>query len=109
MSSKTTDIAYNYLDSLKKGASFKDIYKAVSKEMGYDDQIAKKKMSQFYTDLSIDGRFIMLKDNKWNLKTHCKYTQVSAAQKEIDLDEDEEELEIDKPEDIKVTSGEEEF
>ncbi len=83
MSLKAIDIAYNKLLSAKEGLSFKELWTSISDELGYEGKISSRKKSQFYTDLTLDGRFVMLENNVWNLKSRCKYQQV-----EIDEDED---------------------
>ena len=37
---------------------------------------AKKKISQFYTDLSLDSRFTPLQNNVWDLKSNHKLSEV---------------------------------
>ncbi|MBQ1757687.1 MAG: DNA-directed RNA polymerase subunit delta, partial [Erysipelotrichaceae bacterium] len=63
MSVKTIDVAYDYLKTQNHSISFRDLWKKVVDEMGYDEAQAKKKISQFYTDLSLDSRFTPLQNN----------------------------------------------
>lgn len=76
MSIKTIDVAYDHLKALNHSASFKELWQKVVNEMGYDDTQAKKKISQFYTDLSLDSRFTPLDNNVWDLKSHQKLSEV---------------------------------
>lgn len=103
MSLKAIDIAYNKLLNAKEGMSFKELWISVSDELGYDGKIASRKKSQFYTDLTLDGRFIMLENNVWNLKSRCKYQQVEVKEDEFDDedydDEDEDEFDDEEDED----------
>ncbi|NMA16061.1 MAG: DNA-directed RNA polymerase subunit delta [Erysipelotrichia bacterium] len=91
MSLKAIDIAYNKLLNEKEGMSFKELWSSINNELGYDEKIASRKKSQFYTDLTLDGRFVMLENNVWNLKSRCKYQQI-----EIDEDEFEENDDFDE-------------
>ena len=76
MSVKTIDVAYDYLKTQNHSISFRDLWKKVVDEMGYDEAQAKKKISQFYTDLSLDSRFTPLQNNVWDLKSNHKLSEV---------------------------------
>ncbi len=97
MSLRAIDVAYDTLLEEKAGLSFKALWAHVREVLGYDDKMALRKQSQFYTDLSLDGRFIGLEGNVWNLKIHCKYDDVAVKEEEYedidDQDDEEEELE----------------
>ncbi len=88
VSLKAIDIAYKKLLNAKEGMPFKELWISVNDELGFDGKIASRKKSQFYTDLTLDGRFIMLENNVWNLKSRCKYQQVEVKEDEFDEDED---------------------
>jgi DNA-directed RNA polymerase subunit delta len=110
VSLKAIDIAYNKLLNAKEGMSFKELWVSVNDELGYDGKIASRKKSQFYTDLTLDGRFIMLENNIWNLKTRCKYQQVEVKEdeyEEIEDYDDEDEDEFDDEEDEDEEENEE--
>ncbi|MGI6607770.1 MAG: DNA-directed RNA polymerase subunit delta [Erysipelotrichaceae bacterium] len=95
MSLKAIDMAYNLLLNAKEGMSFKELWTSISNELNFDEKIASRKKSQFYTNLTLDGRFVMLENNVWNLKSRCKYQQVEVKEEEYEenenYDENEEE------------------
>ncbi len=91
MSIRAIDVAYNCLLNQKDGMTFKDLWAVVREQLGYTDVIANKKVSQFYTNLSLDGRFASLENNVWNLKSHCKYTDVAVREEDLEEPEEEEE------------------
>lgn len=110
LSVRAIDVAYNLLQDCKDGMSFKDLWEKVKTEMGYDDKMASKKISQFYTTLSLDGRFVNLDNNFWNLKTHCKYDDVAVTDEDLqDNEEVDEEVDEDYQEDEVADSEEEEY
>ncbi len=110
MSVRAIDVAYNLLLDHKEGMSFKDLWANVKSEMGYDDKMASKKISQFYTNLSLDGRFVNLENNFWNLKTHCKYDDIAINEEELqESDDTDEDVDGDYQDDEVVESEEEEF
>lgn len=79
------DVAYDYLANQKKAIAFKELWSEVSSVTGIGDD----RVASFYSDLSIDGRFVQLDGNKWDLKQHLKFedTQINLAELEVDDDE----------------------
>ncbi len=91
MSVRAIDVAYNYLESTKTEISFQDLWNIVKKELNYSDALASKKISQFYTTLSLDGRFVNLENKNWALKSYCKYDDIAIVTENYDEDDDEDE------------------
>jgi len=90
MSVRAIDIAYNCLENNKNGLPFKDLWNEIVKKLGYDEVLATKKISQFYTNLTLDGRFVTLGDNVWNLKSQCKYDDIAVKEEYLEDDSEEE-------------------
>ncbi|KAB2332484.1 MULTISPECIES: DNA-directed RNA polymerase subunit delta [Bacillaceae] len=63
------EIAYEILKGKKEPAAFNDIMNEVKDLLEMTDEQVRAKISQFYTDMNIDGRFIGLGDNRWGLRT----------------------------------------
>lgn len=63
------EIAYEILKNKKEPAAFNEIMNEVKKLVELTDEQVRAKISQFYTDMNIDGRFIGLGDNRWGLRT----------------------------------------
>ena len=64
MSRSMVDAAYETLSQHKNSMAFADLWKGVCKEFNFSDDMAAKKISHFYTDLSTDSRFIQ-KNGRW--------------------------------------------
>ena len=79
------DVAYDYIAAHKMAIPFKELWAEVSKETG----VSGDRVASFYSDLSIDGRFVQLDGNEWDLKNHLKFedTQINLAELEVDDDE----------------------
>lgn len=84
-----------YLDNGNKSVpmNFGDLLLAVGKEAGMEDERELEKIaSRFYTDLTLDGRFVIKGENTWVLREHELYKDVhidmNDAYKEVDEDED---------------------
>ena len=79
-----TDVAYEVMSNKKRAVAFDKLWQEVSKRTGKTIDY----MAEFYTDLSLDGRFVSLKDNKWDLKNHRKYEETHVDLSKIELDDD---------------------
>ena len=94
MSVRTIDVAYDHLKSQKHSVSFKDLWQVVREQLGFDDKQSQKKISQFYTDLTLDGRFIALDNNEWDLKSKHKFEEAFIDTAELVDDDGDEEIEL---------------
>lgn len=92
------DYAYEVLTSSKEALSFKDLFDKAVEASGIelDSASLKSKMSSFYTQISVDGRFAPL-DGKWDLTSRHEYDLTHPKIEEID-DESEDEEDEDKEE-----------
>ena len=66
-----TDIAYRLMSKRKKERSFYDLWEDVKAELVklYGEESIEnidEDISFFYTNLTLDGRFVNVGDNKWN-------------------------------------------
>ncbi|MDE5758589.1 MAG: DNA-directed RNA polymerase subunit delta [Allobaculum sp.] len=68
MKKSMIEIAYGELANQHKPMSFLDLWNIVSKEMGFNQSQANGNIAQFYSDLSMDGRFTALPGNIWDLR-----------------------------------------
>jgi DNA-directed RNA polymerase subunit delta len=95
------EIAYNVLSKSKKEMPFGDLWKEVVAEKGLSEDEQKARIGHFYTDLSLDGRFVALGDNTWDLRVRHKYEQVHIDVQDVysdveESDEDSEDAEEEK-------------
>ena len=96
MAKSLLDYAYDYVSQSKEQVSFKDLWAYVCKEAGLDEAAALKKVSSFYTNLMLDGRFVTLGENMWDLRSRHTFDKVHIDMKDVysdveSIDEDEEE------------------
>lgn len=99
------EYAFDVLSSRNEQVKFRVLFEEVAKLAGLDmaDPSIKSKMSKLYTQLSLDGRFVTLTDNKWDLRANHKYEDVhidmeDAYSDDYEADADKEEQELDKEE-----------
>ena len=101
MGKSLLNIAFEYVSSKSDACLFNDIWEYVCEEAGIDSgDVAKK--SRFYTNLMLDGRFVTLGENLWDLRARHTFDKVHIDMKDVyseveteddDVEEDEEENE----------------
>ncbi len=82
-----TDIAYYLIKNSKKTLSTNELFKDVANILKMSDEERTELVGDFFTSLTIDRRFILLNDKKWDLKENHNVI--------VTLDDDDEELEDD--------------
>lgn len=63
-----TDVAFQNLKKKRKEVYFNNLWKEVSEEVGFSEEMAKRKIASFYNALMLDVRFISLEQNQWDLR-----------------------------------------
>ena len=98
MAKSLLDYAYDYVSSQSEPSKFEDIWAYCVKEAGLSTEEANQKVSRFYTNLMLDGRFVTLGENEWDLRVRHKFEKVHIDMSEVysdveTFDEDSEEEE----------------
>ena len=105
MSKSLLDHAYDYVSAQSQQSKFQDIWAYCVKEAGLSEAEAAAKVSRFYTNLMLDGRFVTLGENEWDLRVRHKFEKVHIDMSEVysdvetsydDSEEEEEEAEYNK-------------
>ena len=86
------DYGFDVLSASKEPIKFIDLFNKAVELSGlqFSDADLKIIMSKFYTQLSLDGRFITLTDNFWDLRSRHVFEQVHLDMIDAYSDEDEE-------------------
>lgn len=119
MSKSLIEYAYEFVSKHKESVNFKEIWEYVKKEAGLSEEQANKKVGQFFTNMMLDGRFITLGENEWDLRERHVFDKVHIDMRDVysdvqtsddDIEEkDEEEKEYNKVfEDESASEGDEE-
>ncbi len=119
MSKSLIEHAYEFVSKHKESVNFKEIWEYVKKEAGLSEEQANKKVGQFFTNMMLDGRFITLGENEWDLRERHVFDKVHIDMRDVysdvqtsddDIEEkDEEEKEYNKVfEDESASEGDEE-
>ncbi|MBM6678555.1 DNA-directed RNA polymerase subunit delta [Faecalicoccus pleomorphus] len=88
MKQSMTDVAYQILQSGKDAMPFIELWTRVSKELGFNESQFDDNIAQFYTDLSIDGRFFNMPQNNWDLRSRHTFSESVMDTDSIAIDED---------------------
>ena len=89
-----TDIAYRLMSKRKKERSFYDLWEDVKAELVklYGEETIEnidEDISFFYTNLTLDGRFVNVGDNKWNLRERVTFDKVHIDMNDIYVEDEE--------------------
>lgn len=74
------ELANYILIDENKAVNFRDVYEKISEIKGFSESQKQENISQFYTDLNVDGRFITLGSSMWGLK---RWYPVDQAEEEV--------------------------
>ena len=95
MEKSNLDVAFELVSRKKNPVVFSKLWEEVSQIQGLSEEEAKKRASKFYTALSLDGRFITLGDNTWDLRSRYTFDKVHIDMNEVyadDIEDDEKEV-----------------
>ena len=95
MTKSNLDVAYELVSNKRKPVEFSKLWEEVSQIQGLSEEEAKGKASKFYTALSLDGRFITLGENTWDLRSRYTFDKVHIDMNEVyadDIEDDEKEV-----------------
>lgn len=73
------EVAHAILAYHGEAMAFADLTNEVQQYLGKSDEEIRQRLSQFYTDLNIDGSFISLGDNTWGLRAWYPYDSIDEA------------------------------
>ena len=83
------DIAYDVLSKKRKPMPFKNLWLETIESANLKQDEAQGQIGQFYSDMSLDSRFVSLSENKWDLKKRYKFEETYVVLDDLDTDEDE--------------------
>lgn len=82
------DVAFELLSAKKKDVLFQKLWNEICEIKGFDEAEAQAKISLFYTNLTLDGRFITTGENKWDLRARHTFDAVHIDMNDIYADEE---------------------
>ena len=83
MSKSLIEYAYEFVSKHKESVNFKEIWEYVKKEAGLSEEQASAKVGQFFTNMMLDGRFITLGENEWDLRERHVFDKVHIDMRDV--------------------------
>ncbi|MCF0115410.1 MAG: DNA-directed RNA polymerase subunit delta [Erysipelotrichaceae bacterium] len=94
------DVAYECLSKAGSSMEFLSLFNEVSGILEIPSDKIRRKKAQFYSELSMDSRFVSFENNCWDLKTRHTFNETfidtSVMEDENEDEEEEEEIEMDE-------------
>ena len=84
------EVAHAILAYHGEAMAFADLTNEVQQYLGKSDEEIRQRLSQFYTDLNVDGSFISLGENTWGLRAWYPYDSIDEATVGENEDDEEE-------------------
>ena len=88
------EVGYELLEKKQGPQKFNKFWNEVSEVLGLEESEAEAYISDFYTNLSLDERFVLLEDNTWDLRDRQSFDKVHIDMNDIYSEIDEEEKEL---------------
>lgn len=98
MSKSLIELAYEFVKSSKEPVAFSKIWEYVKANSGLSEEELNQKVGQFFTNMMLDGRFVTLGENEWDLRERHTFDKVHIDMRDVysdvqTTDEDSEEKE----------------
>jgi len=77
------ELAYDFVSASKNPISFEALWKQIVKEKELSEADAATKVGQFYTNLLLDGRFVNLGNNVWDLRSRHTFDKVHIDMRDV--------------------------
>lgn len=100
------DLTFAILDDKKSTITFDELLNVLQQLNGASDEYMQEQLLQFYTDMNIDGRFLLNQEGQWGLREWYKVEQIEEEtaptvktrkkKAKIVADDDLEEIEVDE-------------
>lgn len=105
------DVAYDLLKTKKKAVVFIKLWEELCQMMAFTKQQEEDNIAQFYSDLSLDDRFVNVGGNQWDLRERHTYKEVVVDTEDILIDEsdDDDNDNYDESEETETKEKEEEY
>ncbi len=88
MQKSLIEIAFEYIEGQKNPVPFSKIWEYVKATAGLSEEEAQKKAGQFFTNMMLDGRFVTLGENEWDLRSRHTFDKVHIDMKDVYSDVD---------------------
>ena len=94
------EVGYELLLKKQSPQKFSKLWSETSEILGLDTSEVENYISDFYTNLTLDERFVLLEDNTWDLRERQSFDKVHIDMNDIYSEIDEEEKELKEDEEV---------
>lgn len=99
MNKPMVDVAFELLTKKKKALTFLKLWEDAAEIAQLSEQQKEDNIAQFYTDVSLDDRFVHVGDNKWDLRSRHTYKEVVIDTSDLLIEDGEDEdIEVEEEE-----------
>lgn len=100
MEKSMLDVAYEIISAEDNPVSFKNLVEQIGAKLNLSEEELKGKLARFYTNLMLDGRFVTLGENTWDLRARNKFEKVHIDMNDVYKEDDEEAEEVEEEETV---------
>jgi len=100
------EVGYELLEKKQSPQKFNKFWNEVSEVLGLSEDESNEYISNFYTNLTLDERFVLLEDNTWDLRERQSFDKVHIDMNDVYSEIDEEEKELKEDEEVEEYAGE---
>ena len=83
MSKSLIEHAYELIAKNNGPVNFKEIWAYVKEQSGMSEEEAAKQAGQFFTNMMLDGRFVTLGENEWDLRERHTFDKVHIDMRDV--------------------------
>ena len=92
MEKSNLDVAFEIMQGRAEAITFSELWEQICVVQGYSETEKNNRIGKFYTNLFMDGRFITLGDNTWDLRDRYTFDKVHIDMNDVYHDDDEDEI-----------------
>ena len=94
------EVGYELLSKKQGPQRFNKLWNEASEVLSLDESESNEYISDFYTSLTLDERFVLLEDNTWDLRERQSFDKVHIDMNDVYSEIDEEEKELKEDEEV---------
>lgn len=107
MKKSMIDVAFEVMTKKKKAIAFVKLWDEVTQALEMNEMQKEEAIAHFYSDLSLDTRFLHVGDNKWDLRNRHTFNETVIDTSSLIIDDEVEEA--DSTDETEVKAKNEEF
>ncbi len=102
------NVAYDILKEVNEKVSFNALWETVCHKLGIEGEDKVNLISNFYTQLTLDGRFMVLEGNYWDLRANHTFDEFAEDSYDFYTDDDDSDPELVDEEEVGYEEEDEE-